>query len=197
MVRVFILKARKAWSTEFNVNSLKVAGRMDLVAQVVSSSLWISNAVRQDSVIHIVLEGPKNPPKIITFEGSTIQNLDFDEKSIAELVNFALKKSGSLKFGETKFVSAGLSVEKNSFEYLIKKYSDFQLFYLHPKGEDLRKINFRKNVCFVFGDYIGIPRKNELLLESLNAQKLSLGPAVVFASHCPILVHNELDRRER
>lgn len=196
MSRIFILKARKAWSTEFNVNNLKSAGRMDLVSQVISSSLWISNAVRQDTIIHVVLEGPKNPPKILTFDGNKIQNLDFDEKSIAEIVNFALKKSSSLKFGEAKEVSPGISVEKNSFEYLIKTYQNFQLFYLHPKGEDVRKTNFNKDVCFVFGDYIGLPKKNELLLDSFKAEKLSLGPHMLFAAHCPIIVHNELDRRE-
>lgn len=194
-MRIFILKARKAWTTEFNINNLKIAGRMDLVAQVISNCLWVSNAVREDTVVHVVLEGPKNPPKIVSFKGDSIKNLDFDEKSIGELINFSLKKSEKLKFGEEKQVFEGVFVAKNNFENLVKKYANFQLFYLHPKGDTIRKINFKEDVCFVFGDYIGLPSKNEKLLEELGAIKLSVSPVTIFSSHCPIIVHNELDHQ--
>jgi len=45
------------------------------------------------------------------------------------------------------------------------------------------------------GDFIGIPKNTEKLLKRLDAEKIKLGPVMLMASQCPILVHNELDRR--
>ena len=71
------------------------------------------------------------------------------------------------------------------------------MFYLHPAGRDVRKVSFSDNVTFVLGDFIGLPRKTEGLLDSLGAERVSLGPVMLFASHCSIIVHNELDRKKR
>ena len=59
---------------------------------------------------------------------------------------------------------------------------------------DIREYKFNKDPTFIFGDYIGMPRKTEKLLERLGAKKVSLGPQMLFASNCITIVHNELDR---
>ena len=66
---------------------------------------------------------------------------------------------------------------------------------MHKKGKNIREFNFRENVLFVFGDYIGMPRKTEFLLERLNAEKVSLGRIEYHASQCITIVQNELDRK--
>ena len=196
-MREFVLLALKAeTSPDFNLDNLPDAGRMDLVCRTISNTLLISNHIRDNTIINVVLNGPKDPPKIISFYGNNVKNLEPDEKTIARFIKNALKDGLKLKLNEEIETSPGIKISKKSFETLIKeKSSTSQLIYLHPKGEDLRKFDFEDNVTFIFGDYIGLPKKTERLLDRLGAKKISIGPVMLFASHCSVLVHNELDRR--
>ncbi len=196
-MREFILLALKAkTSPDFDLDNLPDAGRMDLVCRTISNALLVSNHIRDNTIIHAVLNGPKDPPRIISFYGNNVKNLEPDEKTIAKFIKNALKDGLKLKLNEEIETSPGIKISKKSFENLIKEKSNTsQLIYLHPKGEDLRKFDFEENVTFIFGDYIGLPKKTERLLDRLGAKKISIGPVMLFASHCSVLVHNELDRR--
>lgn len=194
-MREFILRARTAKTGDFDVSNLPAAGRMDIVCNSVSNSLNIANKLREDTIIHIVLEGSPEPPKIISFHGNSITGMLWDEKSIAEHIRKALIKS---KGQNVKIkASEGLSVEKKSFEALVKeKFKEGkQVVYLHQEGKDIREAVLKEDIVVVFGDYIGMPRATESLLDRLGAERVSLGPKMLFAAHCIILVHNELDRR--
>lgn len=196
-MREFILLARRAVTRPFKLNDLPgSAGRMDLVCRCISSALWISNDLRRDTSIHVVLCGPPSPPRIITFYGKSLKGVNPDERNIASHINKALKVGISLKLGETVEVSPGIEISKKSFESLVKeKMKDSQMFYSHPKGKDVREIEFEKDTCFIVGDYIGLPRKTESLLKRLRIKKISVGPLVYFASHVIVIINNELDRR--
>lgn len=194
-MREFILLALKAKTSLFNVNNLPEEGRMDLVCRTVSNALFISNDVRRDTIIHVVMTGPKYPPKIVSFYGKDLKGINPDEKSIAENINLALEKGKNLKLNEETNLKNGIVVSKKSFEQLVREKSNNQIVYLHKKGEDIRKIKFKDDVVFVLGDYIGMPKKTESLLERFGAKKSNLSPVMLFASHCIIIVHNELDRR--
>ncbi len=196
-MREFILRALKAFtSPNFSLNDLPGAGRMDLVCRCISSALWISNDLRRDTKIHVVLEGKPLPPKTITFYGKELKGLSPDERNIASHIRLALKKGLNLKMNEEVEVWSGIKIAKKSFESLVKeKAKEFQLIYLHPKGKDIREFEFKEKVCFVLGDHIGIPRKTEKLLDRIGAERVSLGPKVYLASHCITIVNYELDRR--
>ncbi len=197
-MREFILRAQKARTGQFDVNDLPSAGHMEIVCQCIAQALWVSNHVREDTLIHVVLEGADNAPKVVSFDGGSIQGLRFDEKGIAEMVLDALKKGKHLKLGEGVLVSPGVSVSKKSFEQLIKeKASEGQLYYLHKKGTDVREEKFSEHPIFVFGDYTGIPTKTEKFLDSTGAKQISVGPVMLFAAQCIVLTHHELDRRIR
>ncbi|MBU2638701.1 MAG: tRNA (pseudouridine(54)-N(1))-methyltransferase TrmY [Nanoarchaeota archaeon] len=193
-MREFILRARTAKTGDFDINDLPGAGRMDIVCNSISNALNISNKLRKDTVMHIVLEGSPEPPKIVSFHGDSITGMLWDEKSIASVIRNALLKS---KGKEKIKVSDGLFVEKKSFEALVKERlkQGKQVVYLHQKGKDIREAELKKDIVVVFGDYIGMPRATESLLDRLGAERASLGPEMLFAAHCIILVHNELDRR--
>ncbi len=197
-MREFILLALKAnTSPEFSLDKLQEAGRMDLVCRTISNALWISNDIRRDTVIHAVMTGPNLPPKIVSFEGATLKGLEPDERSIGEAIKNALKKGMNLGLNEEIESSPGIKVAKKAFETLIKEKSETsQLVYLHRAGKDIREAEFKENVTFILGDYIGLPKNTEKLIERLGAQKMTLGTVMLFASHCSILVHNELDRRK-
>jgi len=194
-MREFILLASRAKTTaDIDLLNLKEAGRIDLVCRAVSSALWTSDHLRTDTIIHIVLNGPSNPPKIISFFGDKLKNVDPDEISIAKFIILALKKGRNLNLNEEIDVSEGIKVSKKSFEKLLKEKSHNQLIYLHEKGNDIRKIKFKEDVVFILGDNLGLPKKTEKFLKNLNAEKISLGKISLFASHCIVIVQNELDR---
>jgi len=196
-MREFILLALKAKTTpDFVLEQLPEAGRMDLVCRTIANTLYVSNEMRRDTVIHVSMNGPRDPPKLMSFYGETMKGLGMDERAIGEMIRNTLKKGTRLALGEEIEASPGIKISKKAFETLLKEKSQTsQLIYLHKKGEDIRTFQFKENNTFVLGDYIGLPGKTEKLLDRLGAQKIKLGPTMLFASHCPIIVHNELDRR--
>ena len=195
-MREFILLSLKGkTSPDFKLDKLPEAGRLDLVCRMVSNALWISNDLRRDTIVHVALSGPNSPPKIISFYGETLRGLEPDERSIAKAIKQALQEGLKLELNEEKEVQPGIKVSKKAFETLIKEKANKQLIYLHPEGADIRDFKFQKDMIFVLGDMIGLPRKTEKLLDRLGAKRVTLGPTMLFASHCSVIVHNELDRR--
>jgi tRNA (pseudouridine54-N1)-methyltransferase len=197
-MREFILRASKALtSPDFNLNDLPSSGgRMDLVCRCISSALWVSNDLRRDTKIFVVLEGPPNPPRTIVFDGFSLKGVNPDERNIASHIKKALKFGLNLELNQEIEVSPGIKIAKKSFESLIKEKSkEMQLIYLHPEGKDIRELEIRENVAFILGDHIGISRKTERLIERLKAEKVSLGKKIYLASHAIVIANYELDRR--
>ncbi len=197
-MREFVLLALKAsTSPDFDIDDLAGEGRLDLVCRTVSNALFLSNDIRRDTVVHVAMSGPKYPPKLVSFFGERLAGMAPDEKSTAGVIKKALTLGVNLGLNEEREVSPGVKVAKKAFETLVKEKSKTsQLIYLNPEGEDVRSFKFKKDIVFVLGDLAGLPKKTEKLLDRLGAEKIKLGPKVIFASHCPVIVHNELDRRE-
>lgn len=169
---------------------------MDLVCRSISNALFIAGDMRRDTVIHAVLEGPKFPPKIVSFYGERLKSVAPDERNIASHIQKALESGIDLKLREEKEVSPGIKVAKKSFEELVKEKSKTsQLIYLNPKGKDIREFKFNKDVCFILSDHIGMPRQSEKFLKKFISKVISLGQITYLASHVIVIVHNELDRR--
>lgn len=198
LMREFILLALKATTNpDFNLLELPKAGRLDLVCRTISNTLFVSNDLRRDTAIHVCLNGPTNPPKTISFYGSDLKGVEPDEISIAKVIKKALLLGKNLNLNENKEVQQGVIASKKAFETLVKEKKNKQLIYLHKKGQDIREFEFENDLVFILGDFIGLPKKTERLLDRLNAKKIKVGPKMLFVSHCSIIVHNELDRRER
>ena len=193
-MREFILLALRARTDDFTLDRTEAG----LVCRTVSNALWMSKGTRKDTYIHVVLNGPPSAPKIVSFDGSNVVGGGFDEQSIADCITTALNAGKKLEMHQKKEVMPGINVGKESFEALVQEKSKHsQLIYLHPRGEDIRTFTFEKNCTIVLGDLYGIPKHTEHLLSRLGAAKVKLGPSMLFASHCPVIVHNELDRREK
>lgn len=190
-MREFILRALKGKTLDLNLDDL-TEGRMDLVCRCISNALFVSNDVRRDVVFHVVLEGSGDPPRTVSFFGDSIKHLGLDEKSIAVILKNALNVGKGLKLNEVKDVQEGVKVSKKSFEALFREKKN--VYYLHNEGKDIRDMEFPSDICFVFGDYIGMPRKTEGLLDRTGAKRVSLGEQMYFASHCVTIVNYELDR---
>ena len=201
-MREFILLALSAKTTpDFDLNNMPLEGRIDLVCRCISNALFVSNHMRSDSVIHVCLNGSPSElsPKLISFYGDSLRGMEWDERSIGIFIKKALEAGKDLKIGEEKKIQGGLFVSKKAFETLIREKAESNendIFYLNEKGKDIRETKFSidKNNIFIFGDFNGLPKNTEKLLKRLGIKNITLSPISLMASHCPILVHNELDR---
>lgn len=197
-MKEFILRARKAKTNPgIDVNHLPKEGKMDAVCAAISNALWVSGDIRKDTAIHVVLEGPSNGPKTISFFGNEMRGMWSDERSIAGYIIMALQKGAFLNLNEEAHVRKGIKVAKKSFERLVWEKSNQykQMVFLDKDGTDVREFQFLKDFVIIFGAPEGLPPKTMKLIRDIHAEKISLGPRMLFSAHCPILVHNELDRR--
>lgn len=197
-MKEFILRARKAKTNPgIDLNHLPREGKMDSVCATISNALWVSGDIRKDTVMHVVLEGPGNAPRTISFSGKDMKGMWSDERSIAGYIVAALQKSAFLQLNEEVHIRAGITIAKKSFERLIWEKSNQykQIIFLDKDGKDIREFSFLKDFVVVFGSPEGLPPKTQQLIKDINAEKISLGPRMLFSAHCPIIVHNELDRR--
>ena len=97
---------------------------------------------------------------------------------------------------ETRPVESGVSVQTVSFERLVQSLAeDHQLFVMDRKGSSIREQVFEGNPCFLLTDHIPMPKKTIPGLERMGAKKISLGPTMLFASQCVVLIHHALDER--
>ncbi len=196
-MREFILRARKARTDHhWSLDDLPAAGRIEIVCACVMNALYVSNKMRTDTKIHIVLDGPPTPPKIVTFDGSRLVGMNYHERAIAQMLQEVLKATRLIQSEEMLEPHAGIFVQKKSFESLVRECCEAgkQVLYLDPDGADVRDVKFEADVVFVFGDYIGMPAKSEKLLDRIGAKSVTLGRVTLFASQCVTIANNEMDR---
>jgi tRNA (pseudouridine54-N1)-methyltransferase len=190
-MREFILLSLAGFTTPFNTDNLK-ANRMDLVCRFISNALCISDGYRRDTNVYVVLCGPREPPKTVVFNGATLKDLDPDEKSIANIINLALKKGIGLKLNELRTVSDSVQIIKKSFEQLVKEKIG-QAYYLDKDGIDIDDLNLDAGV-FLVGGNKGFPRRTKGLLDRYGIKPVSVSPVELFSSHIPVLIHNAIDK---
>lgn len=195
-MREFILRTSKASTNpNFNVNNLPKAGRMDIVCRCVINALFVSEAIRKDTIFHAILNGSPNSPRLISFYGNEIKQLYPYERTIAEQIKLALGRGLKLKLNEEKEVESGTFIAKKSFEQLIKENIGKQILYLHPEGIDIKEFQFKGDFVAILSDYKRLPQKVESFLERLNIEKISLGKTEYLASQVINIINYVADRR--
>jgi len=199
------MRARRARTyPNIDLEHLSKEGKIDTICASVANALWISEDMRKDTNIHVVLEGPDKGPKTISFFGSDLRGVHYEERSLALIIKEALRRGEHLNLNEEAHVRSGVKIAKKSFERLVWEKTLQQaelgkpcpqLVVLDKDGEDIRKAQLSRNILSIFGSAEGLPPKVGKFMKDMGAKKVSLGPVVLFAAHCPIIVHNELDRR--
>ena len=186
-MRTFILHALKARTDgDFNLEDLPSSGgRMDLVARCISSALFISHAIRQDTEIIAVLNGPPQSPVVVRFDGAVVRKIAPDERSIA----IWLKKI----LTEGKLTN-GIVAEKKSLQQIIKENSKRPIYVLHEKGKPIEEVTLGKDPVFIFGDDSGIPLKDEKFILRYAKEKISLGNTPYLASAVISMLHWQCDK---
>ena len=199
-MRDFILRARKGPSTpDFSSDDLPGAGHLEIVCHCIANALFYSLQLRDDVRVHIALDGPAAPPKIVRIESDGLGSLDgFDERALAAVLSRALADGRSLDLDEEVQSKPGVFVAKRSFESLVRQQRESgDVYLLQKRGTDVREVAFAERSTFVFSDHLSMPKKADKFLLRLGARALSVGPKMLFASQCITLVHNELDRQNK
>jgi len=184
-MREFVLYSRLG-RTDTRWENLHDAGRLDIVYECAVASLYLSHAIRKDTVFHAILNGPPKPPVHLKVEGSTLYDVRTDVGTWTQI----LKKVLSGK------PHPGISLSKTSFEGLIREKAEkAKIYILEEGGEDVSEVDIEGNPVFVLGDHVGLPKKVEAFALRYG-EKISLGKKPYLAATCITILNYLLDRRE-
>jgi tRNA (pseudouridine54-N1)-methyltransferase len=197
-MRTFVLRARAA-STDSQklLASVGKEAHPEILAHMLMNSIFVAQSHRTDVEIYLVLESTQDFSRTIHFEVNAMHEIGgFDERALLGKLAKALDASRGMGKEEARPVESGVTVRTVSFERLVQELADdHQLFMMDRKGTPIRQQSFEGNPCFLLTDHIPMPKKSFHSLERLGAKKVALGPKMLFASQCVVLIHHELDQR--
>ncbi|EHH2559557.1 tRNA (pseudouridine(54)-N(1))-methyltransferase TrmY [Vibrio parahaemolyticus] len=198
-MRSFVLRARAAPTTsKALLEGVGNEAHTEILAHTIMNTMFVAQSHREDVVVHLVLESTKDYSRTITIRSNDITNIGgFHESTLISAVARALDASVGMGKEQLREVEPGITVRTVSFERLVQELAeDHQLYMLDKKGEFVREAEIGANPCFLLTDHIPMPKKSFNSLKRLGTEKISLGPKMLFASQCVVLIHNELDIRE-
>ncbi len=197
-MRTFVLRARAAPThSQKLLASVGGEAHTEILAHTLMNAIFVAQSHRADVTVHLVLESTQDFSRTIRFDANVMQDIGgFDERALLGKIAKALDASRGMGKEETRPVEAGVTVRTLSFERLVQELAgDHQLFMMDRKGTPIREQVFRGNPCFLLTDHIPMPKKTFHSLERMGTTNISLGPKILFASQCVVLIHYELDQR--
>ena len=195
-MRTFVLRARAApTDSQALLANVGGDGHTEILAHTLMNCLFVAQSHRPDVVVHLVLESTADYSRTITFTSAELQHIGgFHEQALLARVAHALDASQGMLKEQPRKVEPGIEVRTLSFERLVKELAeDHQLYVMDRKGTPLRSVKMAHNPCFLLTDHIPMPKKTFNSLKRLGAEKISLGPTMLFASQCVVVIHNEMD----
>lgn len=197
-MRTFVLRARAAPTDSRRLlASVGQEAHAEILAHTLMNAIFVAQSHRPDVTVYLVLESTADFSRTLRFDVNDMHEIGgFDERALLGKVARALDASQGMGKEETRPVESGVSVQTLSFERLVQVLAEeHQLFLMDRKGTPMREQAFEGNPCFLLTDHIPMPKKIIPSLERLGAKKITLGPTMLFASQCVVLIHHELDQR--
>jgi len=180
----FILFSRLG-RTDSSFQNLHDAGRLDIVYECIVTSLFLSHGIRRDVTFHAVLNGAPKPPIHLKIEGEKLYDVRTDVDTWQKILRKVLS-------GKTH---PGVSVEKTSFENLIRTESENRsLYVLEEGGKKISEVNPLEEAIFVLGDHVGLPKNVERFALRFG-EKVSLGKEPYLAASCITIINYLSDSR--
>jgi tRNA (pseudouridine54-N1)-methyltransferase len=180
--REFILFSRLG-KTNSAFSNLHDAGRLDIVYECVVTSLFLSHGIRRDVTFHAMLNGPPNPPLHIRIDGSSLYDVRTDVDTWQQILRKVIAGKSH----------PGISVDKTSFEALLKKEAQsHNVYVLEEGGKNIAETELADNAIFVLGDHVGLPKKAEMFALRYG-EKISLGKQPYLAASCITIINYLLD----
>lgn len=197
-MRTFVLRARAApTDSQKLLASIGKEAHPEILAHTLMNAIFVAQSHRPGVIVHLVLESTADYSRTIRFDADAMHEIDgFDERALLGKVAKALDVSRGMGKEDTRPVESGVTVRTVSFERLVQELAtDHQLFVMDRKGTPIREQTFAGKPCFLLTDHIPMPKKTFNSLERLGAKKITLGPTMLFASQCVVLIQHELDSR--
>lgn len=197
-MRTFVLRARAAPTDSVRLlASVGGEAHTEILAHVLMNAIFVAQSHREDVVVHLVLESTPDYSRSVRFEAQAMRELGgFDERALLGKVARALDAARGMGKEEERPVESGVTVQTISFERLVEQLAvDHRLYVLDRKGTPIGEQIFDDRPCFLLTDHIPMPKKTFGILDRLGATRLSLGPRMLFASQCVVLIHHALDGR--
>ena len=168
-------------------SNLHDAGRLDIVYECVVTSLFLSHGLRRDVTFHAILNGPPNPPLHIQIDGSSLYDVRTDVDTWQQILKKVIAGKSH----------PGISVDKTSFEALLKNQAQSHSVYvLEEGGKNIAETELAENAIFVLGDHVGLPKKAEVFALRYG-EKISLGKQPYLAASCITIINYLLDRQAK
>ena len=199
-MRVFVLRARSAPTNSGDLlDAVGKEAHTEILAHTLMNAIFVAQSHRPDVTVHLVLESTKDYSRTISFNSNDMRDIGgFHEQALLGKVAKALDVSRGMGKEESRPVEFGITVRTISFEKLAQELAEnHQLFVMDKKGAPIRGKAITGTPCFILTDHMPMPKKSLNTLERLDADEISLGSKMLFASQCVLLIHNELDYRER
>ncbi len=197
-MRTFVLRARAApTDSQKLLAAIGQEAHAEILAHTLMNAIFVAQSHRAEVVVFLVLESTQDYSRTIRFQADAMHDIGgFDERALLGKIAKALDVSRGMGKEESRPVEAGVGVRTVSFERLVQELAqDHRLYVMDRKGTPIREAVFEGQPCFLLTDHIPMPKKTFHSLERLGAEKLSLGPKMLFASQCVVLIHHELDHR--
>lgn len=198
-MRVFVLRARSApTSSRELLAAVGQPAHTEILAHTLMNALFVAQSHRPDVMVHLVLESSPDYSRTVSFHSDDLHDIGgFHEQALLGKIATALDTSIGMGKDETRAVEPGINVRTISYEKLVQELADAHpLFVLDRKGTPMRDKTFSGSPCFLLTDHLPMPKKSFHSLARLGAEKISLGPTMLFASQCVVLIHNEMDCRK-
>ncbi|MGH8184082.1 MAG: tRNA (pseudouridine(54)-N(1))-methyltransferase TrmY [Rhodanobacteraceae bacterium] len=197
-MRTFVLRARAApTDSQKLLAAVGQDAHTEILAHTLMNAIFVAQSHRREVTVYLVLESTRDFSRTVRFDVDAMHDFGgFNERALLGKIATALDASRGMGKEETRTVESGVTVRTVSFERLVQELAeDHQLFVMDPNGKSIREQAFQGNPCFLLTDHIPMPKKTFHTLERLGAIKITLGPTVLFASQCVVLIHHELDQR--
>jgi tRNA (pseudouridine54-N1)-methyltransferase len=197
-MRTFVLRARAApVESRKLLAAVGTEAHAEILAHTLMNAIFVAQSHRPDVTVYLVLESTPDFSRTIRFDANAMHDVGgFDERALLSKIASALDASRGMGKDETRPVESGVTVRTLSLERLVQELAeDHPLFVMDRKGTPIRKQAFQGNPCFLLTDHIPMPKKTFHSLDRLGATRLTLGPTMLFASQCVVLIHHELDQR--
>ncbi|OIO41063.1 hypothetical protein AUJ10_01450 [Candidatus Pacearchaeota archaeon CG1_02_31_27] len=192
-MRTFVFYSEKAKTTGKIKDDLMQSGRMDIVIHSIIATFFLSHKLRKDVEMHLVFDGPPNPPQHLIFRFN--EETPISKKDVAGLISKMLYKSEK---GKIKEIFPGCFIEKKHFEAVISelKEKNKKIFLLDLDGEKMENLKEDEinNSVFILGDDDGIPKSKLKTIKHMIDKKISIGPEMYFSSQTIIILNNFLDK---
>ena len=198
-MRTFVLRARAAPTDSARLLAgVGQEAHTEILAHTLMNAIFVAQSHRPGVVVHLVLESTPDFSRSIRFEVDAMRELGgFDERALLGKVAKALDASRGMGKEEARPVESGVVVRTLSFERLVQELAaDHQLYVMDRKGTPIGEQAFAGgSPCFLLTDHIPMPKNTFHTLDKLGTRRISLGPTMLFASQCVLLIHHALDRR--